>query len=136
MLASVAASPVSWPGPWHARVQPASEPVFQPLMAWLLFYCCARVGFACRCVSFLWLSVSLIRTALLLVLPCLCVSVFIQKWLECRVFASWIALCSCQVTLPLSFLGFCVFIFRHLSPSGAYFSSCFIFVSVAIVPRP
>lgn len=33
MLASVAASPVFRPGQWRARVQPDSEPVFQPLMA-------------------------------------------------------------------------------------------------------
>lgn len=111
MLASVAASPVSRPGPWHARVQPASEPVFQPLMAWLVFYCCARVGFACRCVSFLWLSVSLIRTALLLVLPCLCVSVFIQKGLKIRV------PCVCALD-------------RTVFLSG--YPSCFFWVSVSL----
>lgn len=86
MLASVAASPVFRPGPWRARVQPASEPVFQPLMACGCF--CTAVpgsGLPAGVCLFLGLSVSPSRVALLFVLLCLCVSVFVQKGLEIRV---------------------------------------------------
>lgn len=98
MLASVAASPLFRPGPWRARVQPASEPVFQPLMACGCF--CTAVpgsGLPAGVCLFLGLSVSPSRVALLSVLLCFCVSVFVQKGLEIRVlFVSWIAPCSCQ----------------------------------------
>lgn len=108
MLASVAASPVSRSGPWHARVQPASEPVFQPLMACGCFFTAvpgsglpAGVCLFCGC-----------RCSLFARPCCLCcpASVFWclykRVWRsECRVFVSWIAPCSCQVILPF-FSGF------------------------------
>lgn len=144
MLASVAASPVSRPGPWYARVQPASEPVFQPLMAcgWF-FNCCARVGFPYRCVSFLWLSVFLIRTALLLVLPfCLCCPASVFRCLykrvwrsECRVFVSWIAPCSCQVTYPSCLFWVSVSSFPHTCLPLVHISLRVSFLSL-LLPYP
>lgn len=115
MLASVAASPVFRPGPWRARVQPASEPVFQPLMACGCF--CTAVpgsGLPAGVCLFLGLSVSPSRVALLFVLLCLCFSVFVQKGLEIRV------LCVCVLD-HFVFLSGC--------------SSCLFWVSVSSFPQ-
>lgn len=133
MLASVAASPVFRPGPWRARVQPALEPVFQPLMACGCF--CTAVpgsGLPAGVCLFLGLSVSPSRVALLfcVALP-LCFGVCTKRFGD----PSAVCLCPGSLRVPvrmqfLSFLGFCVFISPDSFPSGAYF-----FPVLAIVPR-
>lgn len=124
MLASVAASPVSWPGPWHARVRPASEPAFQPLMACGCFFttvpgsglpagvclcwacqCPRRARSCCLCCPASVIRCSYKRAREIRV-PCVRVldrSVFLSGYRSCPL---WV----------------CVFISPDLPPSGACFS--------------
>ena len=116
MLAYVAASPVSRPGPWHARVQSASEPVFQPLMACGCFFTAVPgSGLPAGVCLFCGCQCSLFARPCCLYCPASVFRCLYKRvWLsECRVFVSWIAPCSCQVTLPV-FSGFlCLHFLPH-----------------------
>lgn len=138
MLASVAASPVSWPGPWHARVRPASEPAFQPLMACGCFFTTVPGSGLPAGVSLLGLSVSPSRAVLLLVLPCLCDSVFVQKGS-----GDLSAVCSCprslRVPVRIPFLPLVGLCLHFPGPASLWCmflsrSSRLVFVTIAVVP--
>lgn len=126
MLASVAASPVFRPGPWRARVQPASEPVFQLLMACGCF-CTAVPGSglpAGVCLFFGIVSVPVSRGPVVCVALLLCFGVCTKGFGD----PSAVCLCPGSPRVPvrmqgLYFLGFCVFISLDWSPSGALFLS-------------
>lgn len=126
MLASVAASPVFRPGPWRALVQPASEPVFQPLMACGCF-CTAVPGSglpAGVCLFFGIVSVPVSRGPVVCVALPVCFGVCTKGVGD----ASAVCLCPGSLRVPvrmqfLYFLGFCVFISPDSSPFGALFLS-------------
>lgn len=138
MLASVAASPVSWPGPWHARVRPASEPAFQPLMACGCFFttvpgsglpagvclcwgcqCPRRARSCCLCCPASVIRCSYKRAREIRV-PCVRVldrSVFLSGYRSCPL---WVCL---HFPGPASL--WCMFLSR---------SSRLVFVTIAVVP--